>query len=140
MSCCHGLVPQEVRPGTALLRVTELKASGHSNPVPATKPREDSVTVVEPYFSPEKLVSLQKCLRIRSVFTQLYTLFSLVVVSFTWLVYVHQKPALRKSLLSEISAPLIYSSGGGVYVAQHAHAHVAQHGDQIYHLLFASCL
>ncbi|XP_041795773.1 leucine-rich repeat-containing protein 56 [Chelmon rostratus] len=58
MSCCHGLVPQEVRPGTALLRVTELKASGHSNPVPATKPREDSVTVVEPYFSPEKLESL----------------------------------------------------------------------------------
>ncbi|XP_070829089.1 leucine-rich repeat-containing protein 56 [Chaetodon trifascialis] len=55
MSCCHGYVPQEVRPGTALLRVTELKGSSHSNPTPTTKPREDSETAVEPYFSPEKL-------------------------------------------------------------------------------------
>ncbi|XP_076590083.1 leucine-rich repeat-containing protein 56 [Chaetodon auriga] len=58
MSYCHGFVPQEVRPGTALLRVTELKGSSHSNPTPATKPREDSQTAVEPYFSPEKLESL----------------------------------------------------------------------------------
>ncbi|XP_031139336.1 leucine-rich repeat-containing protein 56 isoform X1 [Sander lucioperca] len=55
MSCCQGSVPQEVRPGTARVLVTELSGSGHINPTPATKPCEDSETAVELYFSPEKL-------------------------------------------------------------------------------------
>ncbi|XP_032380297.1 leucine-rich repeat-containing protein 56 [Etheostoma spectabile] len=59
MSCCHGSVPQEVRPGTARVLVTELSGSGHINPTPATKPCEDSETAVELYhLSPEKLESL----------------------------------------------------------------------------------
>ncbi|XP_042352499.1 leucine-rich repeat-containing protein 56 [Plectropomus leopardus] len=55
MSCCHGSVPQEVRPGTARVLVTSLSESGHINPTPATKSCEDSETVVEFYLSPEKL-------------------------------------------------------------------------------------
>ncbi|XP_073327846.1 leucine-rich repeat-containing protein 56 [Pagrus major] len=58
MSCCHASVPQEVRPGTARVLVTELSGSGHINPTPATKPCDDSETAVEPYLSPEKLESL----------------------------------------------------------------------------------
>lgn len=68
MSCCHGSVPQEVRPGTARVLVTELSGSGHINPTPATKPCENSGSVGEPfYLSPEKLVGFPKCLRIQSV-------------------------------------------------------------------------
>ncbi|KAM7396485.1 hypothetical protein PAMP_019521 [Pampus punctatissimus] len=55
MSCYHGSVPQEVRPGTARILVTELSGSGHINPTPAMKPSEDSETTVDLYLSPEKL-------------------------------------------------------------------------------------
>ncbi|XP_039989266.1 leucine-rich repeat-containing protein 56 isoform X2 [Xiphias gladius] len=55
MNCCHGSVPQEVRPGTARVLVTELSGPGHINPTPATKPCEESETAVELYLSPEKL-------------------------------------------------------------------------------------
>ncbi|XP_028264559.1 leucine-rich repeat-containing protein 56 [Parambassis ranga] len=55
MSCCHGSVPQEVRPGTARVLVTELSGSSNINPTPATKPCEDSDTTVELYLSQEKL-------------------------------------------------------------------------------------
>ncbi|XP_045894664.1 leucine-rich repeat-containing protein 56 isoform X1 [Micropterus dolomieu] len=55
MSCCHGSVPREVRPGTARVLVTELSGSDHINPSPATKPCEDSETTVELYLAPEKL-------------------------------------------------------------------------------------
>ncbi|KAG7238114.1 hypothetical protein INR49_030176 [Caranx melampygus] len=55
MSCCHGPVPQEVRPGTARVLVTELSGSGPVNPTPATKTCEDLETAVELYLSPEKL-------------------------------------------------------------------------------------
>ncbi|XP_074488357.1 leucine-rich repeat-containing protein 56 isoform X1 [Sebastes fasciatus] len=58
MSCCHGSVRQEVRPGTARVLVTELSGSGQINPTPAPKPCEDSETAVELYLSPEKLESL----------------------------------------------------------------------------------
>ncbi|XP_029289423.1 leucine-rich repeat-containing protein 56 isoform X2 [Cottoperca gobio] len=58
MSCCHGSVPKQVRPGTARVLVTELSGSGHINPIPATKSCEDSETAVELYLSPEKLKSL----------------------------------------------------------------------------------
>ncbi|GAA6217592.1 leucine-rich repeat-containing protein 56 isoform X1 [Lates japonicus] len=58
MSCCHGSVPREVRPGTARVQVTELSGSGPINPTPATKHYEDSETAVELYLSPEKLESL----------------------------------------------------------------------------------
>lgn len=61
MSCHHGSVPQDVRPGTARVLVTEL--SGHINPTPAMNPSEDSETAVELYLSREKLVSSQKCLK-----------------------------------------------------------------------------
>ncbi len=67
MSRCHGSVPQDVRPRTARVVVTELSGSGHINPSPATKPRHDSETAVEPFLTLEKLVcSLQKCLKIWS--------------------------------------------------------------------------
>ncbi|XP_069019680.1 leucine-rich repeat-containing protein 56 [Embiotoca jacksoni] len=56
MSCCHGSVPQEVRPGTASrILVTELSDSGCINPTPATKSCEDSETSAKLYLSPEKL-------------------------------------------------------------------------------------
>ncbi|XP_026221270.1 leucine-rich repeat-containing protein 56 isoform X2 [Anabas testudineus] len=55
MTCCHGCVPQEVRPGTARVLVTELSGSGQINPTPVKKPCEDSETAVELYLSPEKL-------------------------------------------------------------------------------------
>ncbi|XP_023271303.1 leucine-rich repeat-containing protein 56 [Seriola lalandi dorsalis] len=58
MSCCHGSVPEEVRPGTARVLVTELSGSGLVNPTPATKACEDSETAVELYLSPERLKSL----------------------------------------------------------------------------------
>ncbi|XP_071359565.1 leucine-rich repeat-containing protein 56 isoform X2 [Trachinotus anak] len=58
MSCCHGSVPQEVRPGTARVLVTELSGSGLVNPTPATKACEDSETAVALYLSPERLESL----------------------------------------------------------------------------------
>ncbi|XP_026166224.1 leucine-rich repeat-containing protein 56 isoform X2 [Mastacembelus armatus] len=58
MTCCHGSVPQEVRPGTARVLVTELSGSGHFNPTPAAKPCEESETAVELYLSPEKLEAL----------------------------------------------------------------------------------
>ncbi|XP_034391088.1 leucine-rich repeat-containing protein 56 isoform X2 [Cyclopterus lumpus] len=58
MSCCRVSVPREVRPGTARVLVTELSGSGHINPTPATKPREDYKTAVELYLSQEKLESL----------------------------------------------------------------------------------
>ncbi|XP_067445422.1 leucine-rich repeat-containing protein 56 [Thunnus thynnus] len=58
MSCYHGSVPQEVRPGTARVLVTELSGSGHINPTPAMKPCEDSETEVELHLSPEKLKSM----------------------------------------------------------------------------------
>ncbi|XP_067355958.1 leucine-rich repeat-containing protein 56 isoform X2 [Channa argus] len=55
MSCCHGCVRQEVRPGRARVLVTELSGSGQINPIPAKKPYEDSETAMELYLSPEKL-------------------------------------------------------------------------------------
>ncbi|XP_041652545.1 leucine-rich repeat-containing protein 56 [Cheilinus undulatus] len=55
MSCCLRSVPQEVRPGTARIQVTELSGSGSINPTPATKPCEHSETAVEVYLTPEKL-------------------------------------------------------------------------------------
>ncbi|XP_070687571.1 leucine-rich repeat-containing protein 56 [Pempheris klunzingeri] len=58
MSLCQGSEPQEVRPGTARVLVTELSGSGHINPTPATKLCEDFDTAVELYLSPEKLESL----------------------------------------------------------------------------------
>lgn len=67
MSCCHGPAPQDVRPGTARVLVTELSSSGSVNPTPATKTCEDLETAVEHYLSPERLVSFQKCLRVQPV-------------------------------------------------------------------------
>ncbi|CAK6960034.1 leucine-rich repeat-containing protein 56 [Scomber scombrus] len=58
MSSYHGSVPQEIRPGTARVLVTELSGSGNINPTPAMKPCEDSDTAVELYLSPQKLKSL----------------------------------------------------------------------------------
>nr|XP_046250874.1 leucine-rich repeat-containing protein 56 [Scatophagus argus] len=56
MSCSHGSVHQQVRPATARVLVTELSGSGHINPTPATKPRDDAEMAVElSYLSPEKL-------------------------------------------------------------------------------------
>ncbi|XP_059191734.1 leucine-rich repeat-containing protein 56 [Centropristis striata] len=58
MSCCHGSVTQEVRPGTSRVLVTELSGSGHINPMPAKKSCEETDTALELYLSPEKLESL----------------------------------------------------------------------------------
>ncbi|XP_008279972.1 leucine-rich repeat-containing protein 56 [Stegastes partitus] len=58
MSGCHGSVPQEQRPGTARVLVTELSGSGHINPTPSTKTCRDSETAVELYLSPDGLKSL----------------------------------------------------------------------------------
>lgn len=58
MSCCYGRVPQEVRPGTARVLVTELCGSGQINPTPVEKPCEDPEATVELHVSPEKLVCL----------------------------------------------------------------------------------
>ncbi|XP_029992534.1 leucine-rich repeat-containing protein 56 [Sphaeramia orbicularis] len=55
MSCCQGSFPQDARPGTARVLVTELSRSDHINPTPAPKSREGSETPVELYLSPEKL-------------------------------------------------------------------------------------
>lgn len=71
MSCCQGSFPLGVRPGTARILVTELSGSRRINPTPATKPCVDLDTEVESVLSPEKLVSLHKCLRAQQVFTQL---------------------------------------------------------------------
>ncbi|XP_029009641.1 leucine-rich repeat-containing protein 56 isoform X2 [Betta splendens] len=58
MSCCYGRVPQEVRPGTSRVLVTELSGSGQINPTPVEKPCEDSETALELNLSPEKLKEL----------------------------------------------------------------------------------
>lgn len=98
MSCCHASVPQEVRPGTARVLVTELSGSGHINPTPATKPCDDSETAVEPYLSPEKLVGLQKWPRIQSVFNPLMHTFPLLVVvvcSCGWYMCIKSRPQVN---------------------------------------------
>lgn len=56
MSCYHGPVPQETRPGTARVLVTDLSGSGLINPTPATEPRECEAEGEPFYLSPEKLV------------------------------------------------------------------------------------
>ena len=118
MSCCHASVPQEVRPGTARVLVTELSGSGHINPTPATKPCDDSETAVEPYLSPEKLVGLHKCPR-ETVSVHPtdapFFIYSLVVVWCMWLVYVHKRLPSSKPVLSEIPVILMYSCGRGIY-------------------------
>lgn len=64
MSRCHGSVPQDVRPGTARVLVTELSGSGHINPSPAVKACDNPESAGDPfYLSPERLVGLPKCRR-----------------------------------------------------------------------------
>lgn len=58
MSCGRVSVLREVRPGTARVLVTELSGSGHINPTPTPKLREDYKTAVGCYLSQEKLQSL----------------------------------------------------------------------------------
>lgn len=57
MSCCHQPGLQQVRPGTARVRVTDLSGPGVINPTPAKGPdgREAEVELFE--VSPAKLVS-----------------------------------------------------------------------------------
>ncbi|KAK2842059.1 hypothetical protein Q5P01_012259 [Channa striata] len=55
MSCCHECVPQEFRPGTARVLLTELSESGQTNPNPAKKPYGDSETPMDLFLFPEKL-------------------------------------------------------------------------------------
>lgn len=52
----HGSVVQEVRPGTARVKVTELGGCINPSPDPA-KQREDSDTAEEVCISPLRLVS-----------------------------------------------------------------------------------
>jgi len=59
MSCGRVSVLREVRPGTARVLVTELSGSGHINPTPTPKLREDYKTAVGCYLSQEKLVNTQ---------------------------------------------------------------------------------
>lgn len=58
MNCLHGSLLRGARPGTARVLVTELSGSGHINPTPTPKPREELEILAETYLTPEKLVSL----------------------------------------------------------------------------------
>lgn len=112
MSSYYGSVPQEVRPATARVLVTELSASGNINPTPAIKPCEDSDTAVELYLSPEKLVSQQKCLRIQLVswYNRLSGCINHVAVCIISRYYI-----IWDYLFS--SCCILYSSGLGIYVS-----------------------
>lgn len=55
MNCLHGSLLRGARPGTARVLVTELSGSGHINPTPTPKPREELEILAETYLTPEKL-------------------------------------------------------------------------------------
>ncbi|CAN9499464.1 unnamed protein product [Ophioblennius macclurei] len=58
MTSCRQSLPPEVRPGSARVRVTELKHPDRINPTPVAKPCEEAEAEADLHLSPERLESL----------------------------------------------------------------------------------
>lgn len=113
MSRCHGSVPQDVRPGTARVLVTELSSSGHINPTPVMRACDNPEAVEPFYLSPERLVGLAEC---RRMLIPLMYPFVTCLRLIHMVSLIHTRLSLSKPLLSDLPFHLIYSSDRNIYV------------------------